>query len=141
MYSPVCVCLRRPRERVCVQEGVFLTSLFLYVLILLGFSSSSKGMKESYVQFILCGQSPAGAGTDYVYYRSTPLHYTHTDTSRERREAGGPSGPSRPGLTPSYIGALGGLAPQRGARAPSSSVEEDDEDVKGFSFFLRNRKH
>ena len=50
--------------------------------------------------------------------RSTPLHDTYTDTS-ERRGTGGPLGPSRPGLTPNHIGGLGGLAPQRGARAPS----------------------
>ena len=35
--------------------------------------------------------------------RTAPQHHTtHTDTSRERRDVGGPSGPSRPGLTPSY---------------------------------------
>ncbi len=49
--------------------------------------------------------------------RCAPPHDTHTDTSRDRRDAGGPSGPNRPGLTPNYIGGLGGLAPQRGARA------------------------
>ena len=50
----------------------------------------------------------------------THIH-THThrvDTSRVRRDAGGPSGPSHPGLTPNHIGGLGGLATQQGARAP-----------------------
>ena len=52
--------------------------------------------------------------------RSAPPHDTHTHTqvaSRERRDAVGPSGPSRPGLT-NYIGGLRGLTPQQGARAP-----------------------
>ena len=53
-----------------------------------------------------------------VDYLREPLHtttrHTHSHKCREKRDAGGPSGPSRPGLTPSQIEGLGGLAPQRG---------------------------
>ena len=51
--------------------------------------------------------------------RSAPSHDTHADTSRERRDAGGPAGPNRPGLTPNYIGGLDGVALLRGTWAPS----------------------